>query len=130
MSDDRYLQSALYQIQETPTYTAPTRKAEEPEFIERQVKSVPMPAAFVPTDDQLFMNDAHGRRRPNPDFLREHFLREGRLTIEQALTILRQTTDLLASEPNILHVRSPVTGASLVAHCIARSYFDVCFSGG
>lgn len=115
MSDDRYLQSALYQIKETPTYTPPTRNAEMPQFIERQVKSVPMPAAFVPTDEQLFMNDAYGRRRPNPDFLREHFLREGRLTLEQALTILRQTTDLLAAEPNILNVRSPVTGALL--HC-------------
>ena len=71
---------------------------------------VPEPATFKPTDEQFFRHDSHGRRRPNPDFLREHFLREGRLTTEQAVTILRQATDLLASEANILEVRSPVTG--------------------
>lgn len=56
------------------------------------------------------MIDQHGRRKLNADFLREHFIREGRLTETQALTILRQATDLLATEPNVLKVKSPVTG--------------------
>ena len=58
------------------------------------------------------MIDQHGRRKPNADFLREHFLHEGRLTEIQALTILRQATDLLTTEPNVLKVKSPVTGMS------------------
>jgi len=56
------------------------------------------------------MIDQHGRRKPNADLLREHFLREGRLTEPQALAILRQATDLLTTEPNVLKVKSPVTG--------------------
>jgi serine/threonine-protein phosphatase 2B catalytic subunit len=56
------------------------------------------------------MFDSHGHRKPNAEFLREHFLREGRLTEDQALTILRLSTDLLSSEPNMLKVKSPVTG--------------------
>lgn len=59
------------------------------------------------------MIDQHGRRRPNHDFLRGHFLREGRLTEVQALAILRQATDMLTSEPNVLKVTSPVTGMLL-----------------
>jgi serine/threonine-protein phosphatase 2B catalytic subunit len=56
------------------------------------------------------MIDHHGRRKPNAEFLREHFLREGRLTETQALTLLRQATDMLTTEPNVLRVKSPVTG--------------------
>ena len=58
------------------------------------------------------MTDQHGRRKPNADFLREHFLHEGRLTEFQALALLRQATDMLATEPNVLKVKSPVTGMS------------------
>ena len=58
------------------------------------------------------MNDQHGRRKPNAEFLREHFIHEGRLTEVQALAILRQCTDVLTTEPNVLKVKSPVTGMS------------------
>lgn len=56
------------------------------------------------------MVDQHGRQKPNAEFLREHFLREGRLTETQALALLRLATDMLATEPNVLKVKSPVTG--------------------
>ena len=59
------------------------------------------------------MADQHGRRKPNAEFLREHFLREGRLTENQALALLRQATEMLTTEPNVLKVKSPVTGMSL-----------------
>jgi serine/threonine-protein phosphatase 2B catalytic subunit len=59
------------------------------------------------------MNDQHGRRKPNPEFLREHFIHEGRLTEDQALAILKQCTDMLTAEPNMLRVKGPVTGMSL-----------------
>jgi serine/threonine-protein phosphatase 2B catalytic subunit len=59
------------------------------------------------------MIDQHGRRKPNAEFLRGHFLQEGRLTEIQALTILRQATDSLTTEPNVLKVKSPVTGMLL-----------------
>jgi len=74
---------------------------------------VPQPVATRPTYEQFWTNDQHGRRKPNPEFLREHFIREGRLTEDQALAILRQSTDVLTAEPNVLRVKSPVTGMSL-----------------
>ncbi|KAI0056353.1 Metallo-dependent phosphatase [Artomyces pyxidatus] len=118
--DPQYLQSALYQIQEK---TSPTTTPDDvpPGTRERQVKSVPEPATFLPTDEQFFMNDQHGRRKPNPDFLRDHFLREGRLREDQALTILRQATDMLSAEPNVLKVKSPVT----VVGDIHGQYYDL-----
>ncbi|KAF8504454.1 Metallo-dependent phosphatase [Russula emetica] len=88
---------------------------------ERHAKSVQQPARTPPTDEQFWMNDHHGRRKPNADFLREHFIREGRLTEIQALAILRQATDLLTTEPNVLKVKSPVT----VVGDIHGQYYDL-----
>ncbi|KAI9465863.1 Metallo-dependent phosphatase [Lactarius psammicola] len=88
-----YLQNALYQIQEKGNSTRAVDIP--PDTYERHVKN------------QFWMNDQHGRRRPNAEFLREHFLREGRLTEVQALAILRQCTDMLMAEPNVLKVKSP-----------------------
>ncbi len=129
-----YLQNALYQIQEKGNSTRAVDIP--PDTYERHVKNVrvcllclhmrlvlkkrcllaqvPQPAASRPTDEQFWMNDQHGRRKPNAEFLREHFLREGRLTEVQALAILRQSTDVLSAEPNVLKVKSPVTGMSLL----------------
>lgn len=73
---------------------------------------VPPPIAHLPTDDQVFISDGRGGRIPNAAFLKEHFLREGRLTENQALLILDQATKLLASEPNLVDVESPVTSKS------------------
>lgn len=52
---------------------------------------------------------------PNLDFMRAHFLSEGRLTEQQAIYILERATDLLSREPNLLSVPSPVTGESSLA---------------
>lgn len=46
---------------------------------------------------------------PNVSFLKQHFAREGRLTEEQALTIIQRTTEVLEKEPNLIQVKSPVT---------------------
>ena len=126
-----YLQNALYQIQEKGNST---RAAVDipPDTYERHVKhvrvyrsasatgaqsvcllaQVAQPVASRPTEEQFWMNDQHGRRKPNAEFLREHFLREGRVTEVQALAILRQCTDVFTAEPNVLEVESPVTGMS------------------
>ena len=73
---------------------------------------MPPPAARTPTDGQVFIIDQRGVRRPNAVFLKAHFLQEGRLTEPQALHILDQATQLLASEPNLVDVDSPVTSES------------------
>jgi serine/threonine-protein phosphatase 2B catalytic subunit len=55
--------------------------------------------------------DEHGGRRPDAEFLKDHFFREGRLTEAQALFILEEATDMLEKEPNMLEVAGPVTSA-------------------
>lgn len=92
-----------------------------PNFNERPVKSVPPPAVNKPTDAEFFLQDEHGEMKPNHAFLKEHFFREGRLQEEHALYILEQTTKILSKEPNMVHVRSPVT----VCGDIHGQYYDL-----
>ena len=67
----------------------------------------------------------NGRQKPNADFLRDHFLREGRLTEQQALTTLRMTTSVLSSEPNVL--KGPQPGNRCVAtHSSPSFLLDGC----
>lgn len=72
---------------------------------------VPEPAWFKPTDEQFFMTDpTTGRPLPNPTFLRDHFLREGRLTEAQAVFLVDEATRLLTQEPNMLELQGPISG--------------------
>ncbi|KAF7973608.1 hypothetical protein HWV62_14776 [Athelia sp. TMB] len=87
----------------------------------RRVPNVPPPAAEIPSDDQVFVVDARGRRMPNASFLKQHFFREGRLTESQALQILEQTTQVLSAEPNLVDVASPVT----ICGDIHGQYYDL-----
>jgi hypothetical protein len=129
-----YLQNALYQLQEQGSSTRAAVDIPLDTY-NRQVKNVracimmyasttsaqsvvcfsqvAQPVASRPTEEQFWMNDQYGRRKPNAELLRDHFLHEGRLTEVQALAILRQSTDVLAAEPNVLKVKSPMTGMSL-----------------
>jgi len=69
---------------------------------------VQAPAFFRPTDEQFF--DPQDSSKPNISFLKNHFYREGRLTEEQALYIIRAGTEILRREPNVLEVDAPITG--------------------
>lgn len=75
---------------------------------------VPEPATRKPTDGEFYTRDATGALKPNPTFLKQHFFREGRLTEDQALSILEDATSLLRKEPNMVQVKSPVTSMSLL----------------
>jgi serine/threonine-protein phosphatase 2B catalytic subunit len=111
-----YIKSAAYQIAHTPRAAAKefpgSLEDSKSEFAERQCKNVPHPATNRPTDGEFFAYDRNGAPIPNLDFIRAHFLAEGRLTEQQAIYILERTTDLLSREPNLLSVPSPVTGES------------------
>lgn len=110
---NEYLKTAAYQIAHTPRATPkefPGSFEEKPLYGERQCKNVPPPATSRPNDEQFFLYDRSGAPMPNLDFIRKHFLDEGRLTEQQAIYILERTTDLLSREPNLLSVPSPVTG--------------------
>lgn len=116
-----YIRSAAYHIANatplvTPGKALPGSFDEETSSLAaRKVPSVPPPATTKPTDDQFFVYDRHGAVMPNAEFLRVHFLREGRLTEQQAIFILERATQLLSREPNMLAVQSPVTGELITA---------------
>ncbi|KAI9654781.1 MAG: 3',5'-cyclic-nucleotide phosphodiesterase (PDEase) (3':5'-CNP) [Bathelium mastoideum] len=87
--------------------------------LERVCKDVQAPAFHPPTEDQfLSPND---RTKPNLQFLKQHFYREGRLTEDQALWIIQMGTDLLKQEPNLLEMDAPIT----VCGDVHGQYFDL-----
>lgn len=80
---------------------------------------VQAPAMLKPTDEQFFEDDTQSK--PNITFLKSHFYREGRLTEEQALWIIRKGTELLRSEPNLLEMDAPIT----VCGDVHGQYYDL-----
>ena len=80
---------------------------------------VQAPAFNPPTDDQFF--SPSDRSKPNLQFLKQHFYREGRLTEEQALWIINMGTEVLKSEPNLLEMDAPIT----VCGDVHGQYFDL-----
>ncbi|KAM4056303.1 calcineurin-like phosphoesterase [Hirsutella rhossiliensis] len=87
--------------------------------LERVCKDVQAPAMFKPTDEQFFEDDSHAK--PDIEFLKQHFYREGRLTDEQALWILKTGTELLRAEPNLLEMDAPIT----VCGDVHGQYYDL-----
>ena len=69
---------------------------------------------MIPTDDVFFSKTDVGR--PDVEFLKDHFFREGRITEEHALYIIDKATQLLRAEPNVLTIDAPVTGTPAIAY--------------
>jgi serine/threonine-protein phosphatase 2B catalytic subunit len=84
------------------------------------ITQVPEPAWHTPTDEQFYVYDENGGRRPDTEFLKDHFFREGRLTEAQALFILEEATDILSREPNMLEIGGPVTSMFIRFACYVR----------
>jgi serine/threonine-protein phosphatase 2B catalytic subunit len=80
---------------------------------------VQAPAVNPPTDEQFWTSP--NRTKPNLQFLKQHFCREGRLTEEQALWIIKAGTDILKQEPNLLEMDAPIT----VCGDVHGQYFDL-----
>lgn len=83
------------------------------------VTDVQAPAFHPPTQEQFL--SPHDRTKPNLAFLKNHFYREGRLTEDQALFILRKGTEILRSEPNMLEMDAPIT----VCGDVHGQYYDL-----
>lgn len=77
------------------------------------------PATTLPTDDEFFSKK--DPTKPDLDFLKQHFFREGRLTETQCLYVIEKGTELLRKESNVLEVDAPIT----VAGDIHGQYYDL-----
>jgi len=77
------------------------------------VIKVPLPALRKPSDEDLFLVDG-AQRRVNHDYLKNHFIREGRLKEQHALYIIEQATNIMLRECNMVNITSPVTSECLV----------------
>ncbi|RIB17514.1 calcineurin A [Gigaspora rosea] len=87
--------------------------------LDRYCKDVQAPAVNKPTDEEFFSKD--DPEKPDIQFLKNHFYREGRITEEQALYIINKGTELLKQEPNLLEVDAPIT----VCGDIHGQYYDL-----
>lgn len=86
---------------------------------ERVVKEVAYPASRLPTDDEFYSKTKPGY--PDLEHLKQHFCREGRLTEDQAASILQKATEVFKKESTVLDVDAPVT----VCGDIHGQYFDL-----
>lgn len=68
----------------------------------------------IPTGEQFFSKE--DPTKPDVNFLKNHFYREGRISEDHALYILEKATDLLKQEPNLVSVDAPVTGEFRILH--------------
>jgi serine/threonine-protein phosphatase 2B catalytic subunit len=80
---------------------------------------VQAPAMQPPSAEQFW--SPHDPSKPNLQFLKQHFYREGRLTEEQAIWIIQAGTEILRSEPNLLEMDAPIT----VCGDVHGQYFDL-----
>ncbi|CAG8835304.1 14768_t:CDS:2, partial [Racocetra persica] len=87
--------------------------------LDRYCKDVQAPAVHKPTDEEFFSKD--DPEKPDIQYLKNHFYREGRITEEQALFIINKGTELLKQEPNLLEVDAPIT----VCGDIHGQYYDL-----
>ncbi|KAH3683700.1 hypothetical protein WICPIJ_005319 [Wickerhamomyces pijperi] len=85
---------------------------------DRIIKRVPAITNLKPTDAQVFHADTG---LPNIPFLKDHFLREGRLSSDQVLKILDMANGIFAKEANLLEVQSPIT----ICGDIHGQYYDL-----
>ncbi|KAH7135262.1 serine/threonine-protein phosphatase 2B catalytic subunit A1 [Dendryphion nanum] len=87
--------------------------------LDRVCKDVQAPAFLPPTQEQFL--SPTDRTKPNLQFLKQHFYREGRLTEDQALWILRKGAEILKAEPNLLEMDAPIT----VCGDVHGQYYDL-----
>ncbi|KAB2576666.1 putative serine threonine protein phosphatase 2b catalytic subunit protein [Lasiodiplodia theobromae] len=125
MNSDQYIQNAVRAVsQKKPVpeidFTLHTMEdGTQVSTLERVIKDVQAPAFQPPTMEQFWSpNDPS---KPNLQFLKQHFYREGRLTEEQALWIINKGTEVLKAEPNLLEMDAPIT----VCGDVHGQYYDL-----
>ncbi|ELP93414.1 serine/threonine protein phosphatase 2B catalytic subunit alpha isoform, putative [Entamoeba invadens IP1] len=85
---------------------------------EHRIDKVPEPEDRLLTANMLFSGKNH---LPNIPLLRQHLLRQGRLTQEAATMLIKQARDIFRKEPNLLTVFAPV----VILGDIHGQFFDM-----
>ncbi|KAL4805976.1 Metallo-dependent phosphatase-like protein [Aspergillus unguis] len=122
MSMDRHIAQAVTNKQPVPEIDFTLHQMEDGtqvSTLERVVKEVQAPALNTPSDEQFW--DPEDQTKPNLQFLKQHFYREGRLTEDQALWIIHAGSQILKSEPNLLEMDAPIT----VCGDVHGQYYDL-----
>ncbi|ORX74473.1 calcineurin [Linderina pennispora] len=98
---------------------APPTRGQQVATTDRMMPEVAPPATAIPEHSDVFENG--DQTKPNCDFLKDHFFREGRLRESDALAILEEATAILKSEPTLLTLSSPVT----ICGDVHGQYYDL-----
>ena len=67
----------------------------------------------LPPHQRLTLKDLYVDGKPNPEVLRSHLVKEGRLEEEVALRIISDGANILRQEKCMLEVDAPITGTHL-----------------
>jgi len=97
--------------------TAPLEHAVDPRAEDRAMKDVAVPERYRLASNALF--DDIGT--PVIPLIRSHFVKEGRLTVECALDLIKRTKEIVKAEPNVVTVHPP----TVVVGDIHGQFFDL-----
>jgi len=95
---------------------APTGAQKEIQM-DRVIKDVVAPPMWPMGKDRLWGKNG----LPNLPALKEHLLKEGRLTQDAALDLIHRASAIIKSEPNMLELKYPIT----VCGDIHGQFFDL-----